>query len=262
MAIAYSVWIMKNLISILIVEDDVWIAQDIEYILREVGYELIYKAKDYESGKNLLDSIQIDMVFLDINLTGGKTGIDLANHIRLNSNVPFIYITSANDEDTIASLRQTRPSAFLVKPFSKIDLLTNLDIAVYNYFSNQDQFSSESENKKNTTERNIFSDEYMVLKHNSVFYKVSFDEIIWMKSDKNYIEVYTSSRTFIVRNSLKNLLDGLPDYLLKCHRQYVVNEKKITAFTSNIIFINDLQIPISRTEQELILERLKLKFDV
>jgi CheY-like chemotaxis protein len=121
---------MKSLISILIVEDDVWIAHDIEDILQEVGYEIIYKAKDYDTAKRIIDTTHIDMVLLDINLLGDKTGIDLANYIRLYHKIPFIYITSSNDSDTILNLRQTRPSAFLVKPFSKIDLLTNTKIDV------------------------------------------------------------------------------------------------------------------------------------
>lgn len=200
------------------------------------------------------------MVLLDINLIGERTGIDLANYIRLNRNIPFIYITSSNDSETILNLRQTRPSAFLVKPFNKVDLLTNLDIAVFNYFSNQDSINSNLKDtvKVDETENNIIMTDYIVLKHNSVFYKVSFDEIIWMKSDKNYVEVYTNARTYIVRNSLKNVIFGLPDFLLKCHRQYVVNLKKVTAFNTNFIFIDELQIPISRTEQEMVVERMKL----
>lgn len=249
---------MKSLISILIVEDDVWIAHDIEDILQEVGYEIIYKAKDYDTAKRIIDTTQIEMVLLDINLIGEKTGIDLANYIRLNRKIPFIYITSSNDSDTILNLRQTRPSAFLVKPFSKIDLLTNLDIAVFNYFSNQDSNVSKLIDIEEVTERNVITADYIVLKHNSVFYKVSFDEIIWMKSDKNYVEVYTVARTYIVRNSLKNVISGLPDFLLKCHRQYVVNLKKVTAFNTNFIFIDELQIPISRTEHEMVLEKMKL----
>jgi DNA-binding LytR/AlgR family response regulator len=249
---------MKSLISILIVEDDVWIAHDIEDILQEVGYEIIFKAKDYDTAKSIIDTTLIDMVLLDINLIGERTGIDLANYIRLNRNIPFIYITSSNDSETILNLRQTRPSAFLVKPFSKIDLLTNLDIAVFNYFSNLDFNDSKLIVNEEENERNIIKADYIVLKHNSVFYKVSFDEIIWMKSDKNYVEVYTNARTYIVRNSLKNVIFGLPDFLLKCHRQYVVNLKKVTTFNTNFIFIDELQIPISRTEQEMVVERMKL----
>lgn len=47
---------MKSLISILIVEDDVWIAHDIEDILQEVGYEIIFKAKDYDTAKSIIDT--------------------------------------------------------------------------------------------------------------------------------------------------------------------------------------------------------------
>ena len=60
-------------------------------------------------------------------------GVDLAHFIKANHNIPIIYLTANSDLATIERSKTTFPSAFLVKPFREADLLSAIEISLYNY---------------------------------------------------------------------------------------------------------------------------------
>ena len=111
--------------KILIVEDEYIIANDLEIILHSAGYPVIGIAKSVSKAKALIEEERPDMVLLDIYLKGGETGIELAKELE-QSNIPFIY-TSANDNQSVLeSVKDTKPSGYIVKPFRKKDILSAL----------------------------------------------------------------------------------------------------------------------------------------
>jgi len=83
---------MSQEISILIVEDEVLIAQDLKEILEETGYTEIFKARNYHQAIDALNAHQIDIVLLDINLNDTKSGIDLGNHIHQQLHIPLFIL--------------------------------------------------------------------------------------------------------------------------------------------------------------------------
>jgi len=118
---------------VLIVENEVIIAEDLCDILRTLNYKVFEPAFDYYSAIEALQSNQIDIVILDIQLGGKKTGMDVANYIRENLDIPFIYLSSHSDQKTLELAKSTMPYAYLVKPFDSADVLTALEIALNNY---------------------------------------------------------------------------------------------------------------------------------
>lgn len=106
---------MYREITILIVEDEVLIAQDLKEILEEVGYKRILKAKNYQEAIEKLHENKIGLALLDINLRGAKTGIDLAVALNDEFHVPFIFLTSYSDSDTILSVKQFQIIALVHK---------------------------------------------------------------------------------------------------------------------------------------------------
>jgi len=77
--------------------------------------------------------------------------------------------------------------------------------------------------------------------------KVYLAELKYIKSDGNYLELYTSNKKIIDRNKLKNILKILPPNFVKVHRSYIVNKNYIVSLNSVSITIkHDIEIPISR----------------
>ena len=88
---------------------------------------------------------------------------------------------------------------------------------------------------------------YVIVKDGYDELKVLFDEILYVKSDKNYIDVQTISKKITLRYTLDNFLNELDtEIFCKVHRSYIINKEKISKKTANSIYINEQEIPISR----------------
>ena len=250
---------MPFLFSILIVEDEILIAQDVKEILEEVGYKNVFRAKNYKQATEIMETQNIDLVLLDINLNDEATGIDLAHYINRHKQIPIIYITSYSDSATIANVKQTMPAAFLLKPYSKALLLAAIEIALFNYASKINAAEKSEEYTNNAVENDVVINKHLLVKENYHFIKIPLEEILWFESDKNYIEVKTLQKKYIIRSSLKRLLEQLPSAdFVKCYKQFIINIRHAKSFTSDAVLIHGYQIPISRNTQEEVFRKLKM----
>ncbi len=120
-------------IRVLIVEDEPLIAKNIGMYLNNHDYEVAGIAYDPDEALYQLKKNQPDFVILDINLESEKTGIDIAACINKHHFIPFIYLTSYSDKETIEKAKQTNPAGFIVKPFNEKTLYASIEIALSNH---------------------------------------------------------------------------------------------------------------------------------
>lgn len=125
--------------KILIVEDEVTIACDIAFNLEAHGYTIVNIVHTAEDGIEALKAHQVDLVMLDINLGDGISGIALAKIIDAEYRIPFIYLTSYADSDTLNEAAETYPASYLVKPFKEDDLAPAVKMALTRKQSLTDQ---------------------------------------------------------------------------------------------------------------------------
>ncbi|MEO1652610.1 MAG: response regulator [Bacteroidota bacterium] len=107
---------MKDL-KVLIVEDDLIIGEDLSISVNQMGCQVLGIAIDVAEALEYLQKQETDLALIDINLAGAQNGIELAQIINSQYQIPFIFITSHSDKATRTQAQQTRPRAFLVKPF-------------------------------------------------------------------------------------------------------------------------------------------------
>jgi DNA-binding NarL/FixJ family response regulator len=74
---------------------------------------------------------------MDINLDDEKDGVDIAEIINEKYQLPFIFLTSHADKQTLERAKKTKPAGYIIKPFDEKDLLAGLEIALYNYAQKQ-----------------------------------------------------------------------------------------------------------------------------
>lgn len=120
-------------INVLIVEDEPIISAQIELFLEQNGFNVAGAVYTYIEATQLLKTEQVDIVLLDINLGEAATGIDLAVHINTLYDIPFVYLTSYSDRDTLDRAKQTHPYGYLVKPFNEANLIVSIEIALNNF---------------------------------------------------------------------------------------------------------------------------------
>ena len=80
-----------------------------------------------------------DAAILDINLESEKDGIEIARLINDKYQLPFLFLTSYSDKDTLQRAKAVNPSGYIVKPFNEKTLLASLEIAISNHLSNINQ---------------------------------------------------------------------------------------------------------------------------
>ncbi|MDB4994951.1 MAG: pdtaR 5, partial [Myxococcaceae bacterium] len=116
--------------TILVVEDERIIANDIQQTLIALGYEVPLTVA---TGKRAIESVTAarpDLVLMDISLGGTMDGVDAAREIRRRFSVPIVYHTSYSDEATLSRATKTGPYGYLLKPFSDRELRITIEVAL------------------------------------------------------------------------------------------------------------------------------------
>lgn len=116
--------------KVLVVEDDVLLAENLCECIELLGYTTIKPANSYEMALQSIHEFSPDVIVLDINIKGEKSGIDIAKHINQSLHTPFIYLTGNISDEVIQEARITNPSSFLVKPFDIKQMKASLQIAI------------------------------------------------------------------------------------------------------------------------------------
>ena len=94
------------------------------------------------------------------------------------------------------------------------------------------------------------NEKYLVFKDGYADVKISVDDILYAQSDDNYIHIYAVNKKFTVRNTMEWFKENTPEELFhRTHRSYIVNVTKITRSTSKSVYINEIEIPVSRGNQ-------------
>jgi DNA-binding response OmpR family regulator len=122
--------------KVLIVEDMALTALEIKQTLLKMGYPVTDIVNSFSEALESIRKIQPDIILLDIDLKGEKTGIDLAKVIQNTTSIPFIYLTSDSSEETMIDAAHTNPSAYLSKPFRAEELQSNLMICLHKRVQN------------------------------------------------------------------------------------------------------------------------------
>lgn len=118
--------------TILIVEDEFAVANDLRLILERAGYIVSGIAFSVAKALEINRQQRPDLVLVDIHLKGSATGIDLAHHLSAD-NIPFVYLSANTNASVLEEAKMTRPYGFLVKPFREKDVLVALEIARYRH---------------------------------------------------------------------------------------------------------------------------------
>lgn len=209
--------------KILIVEDQILIANHIKNILSDNNIVAVELAFSIDEATQKINIFQPDIILLDINLHGKDTGIYWAKENIKKEKI--IFITGQTEKETMLKAFEVNPVTYLTKPIKESDLIAAIEL-------------SKIKNKIN----------YVIVKNGFDEVKINFEDILFLKSDKNYVDIQLTNKTVTVRNTLDNFYKELDsDLFCRIHRSYVVNKSKVTQKKSSFIKVNDFELPISRS---------------
>jgi DNA-binding LytR/AlgR family response regulator len=198
--------VMQSDISVLVIEDEETWAHQITYDLKQFGFTVVDCIDTVEDALPAISANNFDIALLDINLNGKNSGIALGKLISQTIKKPFIFITGSVNDGIIADAAAALPSAFLTKPFNPASLFISIQGAIHHFSAGQNAGIG-----KDDLELNSF-----FVKLGNKYTRVDWQNVICLRSDKNYTSIITSDdNTYMIRSTLQKTLQHLVPAALK-----------------------------------------------
>ncbi|AOW21465.1 LytR/AlgR family response regulator transcription factor [Urechidicola croceus] len=212
------------------------VSQDVEilknYLKEFQNFELVAVFDSPLSALPLIESNEIDVIFLDINMSQ-MNGLEFLKSLTTRNHV---VVTTAY-RDYAVDCFDLDVSDYLIKPIPLSRFLKSI-----NKLTNR--ISLESSNQFRQT---INEDPFIFLKVDKKLVKIKYEDILYIESVKEYINVITINGNFLVHKSMTSISEELPtDNFLRIHRSFLVSKSKITAIEGNTVEVNKRRIPIGR----------------
>ena len=125
--------VITDQLKIIIVEDDAIIAQLLEHHMIDFGHNVLSVCHNSEKALDKIHNLKPDLILLDINIEGLKDGIEIAETIEKNYQIPYLFITALSDPSTLKRAAEVEPVAYIVKPFREEDLRSSIIVGMSNY---------------------------------------------------------------------------------------------------------------------------------
>lgn len=130
-------------IKVLVVEDEIIVALDIQEAINKMGYDCFGIATSYNEVLEELEKDSPDIILMDINLENSINGIEIVERLHEQDiHIPVIYVTAYTDEKTIENAVRTNPVGYIVKPFNISELKASILLGISKTKSYED-FKSE-----------------------------------------------------------------------------------------------------------------------
>lgn len=119
--------------SILVVEDEAIVADDIKETLTSLGYTVTGTARTGEMALEKAAENQPDLVLMDIHLAGAMDGIEAAGQIHALQGIPVIFLTAYADTALLERAKVAEPYGYIIKPYDERGLHSAIEMALYKY---------------------------------------------------------------------------------------------------------------------------------
>jgi DNA-binding LytR/AlgR family response regulator len=221
---------------ILIVEDEVILAEHLSDILRSNGFKEVSMAHDKSSALEALEHHEFGLALLDIQMDKQLVGLEIAQTINDAHFIPFIFITAHSDKKIINQAIEMKPRSYITKPFKSADVVAAAELAFMGLETQRGSLK--------------FKDGWEMC-------QLEFDDILLARSDGNYIQISTADKRFLVRYTLDWFIKSVPtSQFYRVHRNTVVNLNKIKRLSGSELQIGDESVSVSRSHIRELKDRM------
>ena len=245
-------------IKVVIVEDEFPVAEDIRLRLEQQDYEVLSIFDRAEAALPFIIQNDPDILLADIKLLGKIDGISLVEDLQQRMKLPVIYITANSDKSTYDRAKKTNPHAFLVKPFTTVNLLSAIDLALYNFSSGL----SPQDISRDLASNQDIDDQFIVnqclfIRTNGKHKKILSENVLYVEASGSYIHLQTLTERFTLSQNLSHFQKKTPlPGFVRIHRSYIVNINKIDSFEYSYVYIQNNKLPISDLYKKDFLSRI------
>jgi DNA-binding LytR/AlgR family response regulator len=258
-------------IRILIVEDEIEIADDLRETLEEFGYQITDVVHSGEDALKSIERIEPDLALCDIKINGYMDGIQTAEEIKKIIDIPIIFLTAHFERALLDRAKKTHPVNYLLKPFDEDRLRIAIEFAISNHNLKPKKIQEEPEiQDRALPEYNINNDRIFV-KIDGRWVRIFIDDILFLKADGSGCNIITTQNQMVSIRSqnLKTFMERLSHpKIIRTDRSYAINIDKVIGVEGNSLLLeknidsannNPIDIPISDTYRSEVMSALRLK---
>jgi two-component system LytT family response regulator len=223
-------------IKCIIVEDEPLAVKVISDYIHQIPFlELQGSFKDAIHATDFLRENETDLIFLDIHLPILK-GMAF---LKTLPHPPAVIITTAYHQYAVEGFN-LNVTDYLLKPFEFERFL----IAVNKVKTAQGEKTKTNESQEK---------DFIFINVQKKKVKILFSEIVYIESQREYVRIVTTRKEYISKMSTHEIEDLLPPELFRrIHRSFIVSVKKIESYTTEVVEVNGVPIPIGRGYRDII----------
>lgn len=244
-------------VAVLIVEDDLSFALELEMLVEEIGYQVVATVDSSAGALEIIYAGRVDFILMDIDIKGRMTGLELGKKIR-PLKIPVLFLTSFGNEAHYEEAQKSNLVGYLVKPIDKYTLRTAISLAIGQLFTVRNV------SKPSSAAEGFLHQEYLFLKQDSIYKKIAERDIVIVEGSDDYVNIHLrDGRVFVMRKTLKAMSSILSGGLfIRVHRSYLVNVSAIDQIDieDSKLRVGDVKIPLSR-QRRAELEKLIRKVE-
>ena len=231
------------MINCIAIDDEPLALELLEDNIAQVPYlQLVGKCSNAIDALKLLKEINVDLVFLDIQMPG-LTGLQF---IQSMSQKPMFILVTAYEKFALEGFNLNVVD-YLVKPVPLERFIRACNKAQELFELKKGNFVAGERNK---------DDDFFFINVDYSLVKVMYNNIIWIESLKDYIKIYLNDNTkpIVARLSLKSLEDELPPSMfLRIHKSYIVSKNFISSVKkSSVLLDNKTELPVGENYKDRI----------
>lgn len=204
---------------------------------------LVASCDDAFSANKIMQEQPIDLIFIDIQMPG-ITGLQFIQSLVKK---PMIILVTAYKQYALDGFAMDVLD-YLMKPVSMDRFMKACNKAKDLY-----------ELKQPAEHLASAKQEYMFVNVGYSLMKIIFNDITYIEGLKDYVQIHLSNtpKAAIVRVSMKNMEEQLPNYFERIHKSYIINIKQVTSIRKNSVFIQDRELSVSDSYKFVIEKLLK-----
>ena len=226
---------MKKIKCIVVDDEPLAVSLVGSYVEKIPFFELVFSTENPIEALEYIQKNEADLIFLDIQMPE-LTGI---NFMKIVGDRLKYILTTAYSEYALEGYEHNVID-YLLKPIS-FDRFEKSALKTQERFPNEDSKNS-----------------HFFIKSSGQQHRINFDDILYVESIKDYVNIKTENQEYIVLDTLKSLENQLPENFIRVHKSFILNLDKIEKIDVKNVFLNSgKEIPIGETYKSDFLLRLK-----
>ncbi|MCE1188464.1 MAG: LytTR family DNA-binding domain-containing protein [Ignavibacteria bacterium] len=222
----------------LIVEDEAISRQFLEHYVEQIDYlSIVGSCKSAKEALDILHDQHVDLILLDIELPG-KNGLQFLDEL---DTPPAVILVTAREQYAVKAFEYDVID-YLVKPVT----LPRLQKATQKVLKllNQDTQSPKPE--------------AIFVKSGAKLQKVSFNKILFIEAQGDYVHIICSDKKYIMYNSMSEIIQKLPEESFsRVHRSYIINLQFVDGIMDNVITLGSHSVPLGSSYRKNFLQKIR-----